>query len=135
MKINIELKVLDIEKNVLSMVKKRNMISDVIVSSFLHGTLASLRSLDTKISTAVLVSKINDETISYVKELQANALNPDFKLIQSTLVTEAHMNHIQIFPWTVNEPEDMEKLYRMDVDGVITNFPDTALNVLEKIMI
>ena len=41
MKINIELKVLDIEKEILSMVQKRNMISDVIVSSvsYTHLTL------------------------------------------------------------------------------------------------
>ncbi|TFH06840.1 MAG: glycerophosphodiester phosphodiesterase, partial [Candidatus Thorarchaeota archaeon] len=50
MKINIELKVTGVEKDVLSAVKERNMISEVTISSFLHGTLISTRNLDDRIS-------------------------------------------------------------------------------------
>jgi len=135
MKINIELKVTDIEKEVLSALKARNMISDVTISSFLHGTLISMKNLDASVSTAVLVSKIRNEMISYVIEHEANALNPDYKNITPDIVIEAHRNNIQVFPWTVNDSGQMQALYEMSVDGIITNFPDVALQVLKNLRI
>jgi len=133
MMINIELKVTDIEKEVLSAVKARNMISDVTISSFLHGTLISMKNLDASVSTAVLVSKIRNEMIPYVIEHEANAINPDYKSVTPDIIAEAHRNNIQVFPWTVNDSGQMQALYEMSVDGIITNFPDVALNVRKNL--
>ena len=133
MKINIELKVTDIEKEVLSAVKARNMIPETTISSFLHGTLISMKSLDASVFTAVLVTKIHDGIISYVIDHDANALNPNFKNITTEIIAEAHQNNIQVFPWTVNDSAQMQILYEMGVDGIITDFPDVALEILNKI--
>ena len=133
MKINIELKVTDIEDKVLSAIKARDMISDVTISSFLHGTLISMKALDTRVSTAVLVSKIRKDIISYLIELEAGALNPDYKNITSDIVAEAHRNNIQVFPWTVNEEGQMKTLFEMGVDGIITNYPSIALKILNNL--
>jgi len=132
LKLNIELKVSDIEKKVLDFVKERKMIPDVTISSFLHGTLVSTRDLDTEVTTAVLVTKLRDDMISYVNELEANALNPDHKTISQVLVDEAHSNNVLVFPWTVNNTSRMEVLYSMGVDGIITDFPDIAIKVLQE---
>ncbi|MGY5873106.1 MAG: glycerophosphodiester phosphodiesterase family protein [Candidatus Thorarchaeota archaeon] len=132
MKINIELKVTDVEKRVLSLVKERKMIQDVTISSFLHGTLVSMRNLDASITTAVLVSKIREDMISYVQEIEANALNPDYKTISSHLVEDAHSNDVQVFPWTVNDSTQIRNLYKIGVDGIITDFPDIAIKILEE---
>ncbi len=131
LKLNIELKVTDIEKKVLDLVKKRKMIPDVMISSFLHGTLVSTRNLDTEVSTAVLVTKLRDDMISYVNELEANSLNPNHKTITPDLVKDAHNANILLFPWTVNDAPRMQVLYRMGVDGIITDFPDVAIKVLQ----
>ncbi len=132
LKLNIELKVTDIEKKVLDLVKERKMIPDVTISSFLHGTLVSTRTLDTEVSTAVLVTKLRDDMISYVNELEANALNPNHKTISPVLVNDAHSSNILIFPWTVNDSSRMKVLYSMGVDGIITDFPDVAIKVLQE---
>jgi len=132
MKINIELKVLEIEKEVLSMVYERSMNSDVTISSFLHGTLVETRNLDSNISTAVLVEKPRDDYITYVIEHEANSLNLDHKLLTSDVVKQAHQKNLQVFPWTVNDSTRMQELYRMGVDGIITDFPDIALEILSE---
>ena len=133
MNFNIELKVTEIEKEVLAAVKQRDMISDVTISSFLHGTLISMKSLEASISTAVLTTKVPDQIISYVIEHEANALNPDYKNIRSEIIAEAHSNKIQVFPWTVNDSKNMQTLYEMGVDGIITDCPDVALEIVKKL--
>ena len=70
--------------------------------------------------------------ISYVNELEANALNPNHKTISPVLVNDAHSNNVIIFPWTVNDASRMQVLYSMGVDGIITDFPDVAIKVLRE---
>lgn len=132
MKLNIELKVTNIEKEVLAAVKKRDMVSDVMISSFLHGTLVATRTIDNIVSTAVLVTHMKDEIISYVIEHEANALNPLYHGITSEIISDAHSNNIQVFPWTVNDSTKMQDLYKMGVDGIITDFPNVAVKILNE---
>ena len=132
LKVVIELKVTDIEKEVLSHVCERDMLSKVMLCSFLHGTLVEARSLDSNVATAVLISKMKDDIVNYVLEMESNALNPDFQLVTSNLVSELHRNELQIFPWTVNDSTIMTGLYNIGIDGLITNFPDRALEVLRR---
>ena len=40
------------------------------------------------------------------------------------LVTEAHAMGIKVLPWTVNDPADMRRLIEMQVDEIITDYPD-----------
>lgn len=132
LKLNIELKVTDIERKVLGFVKDRKMIPDVVISSFLHGTLISTRNLDTEVSTAVLVTELRNDMISYVKELEANSLNPNHKTVTSDLVRNIHDSNLLLFPWTVNDSSRMKVLFSLGVDGIITDFPDIALKVLQE---
>lgn len=132
MKVNIELKVTDIEEKVLNLVEERNMLSEIIVSSFFHGTLINIKELNDNVSTAVLVSSLRDGIFQYIRDHRANALNPDFKLVTTELVTACHQNGIHIFPWTVNDSSVMYTLFGLDVDGIITDHPDVAIEVRNK---
>ncbi|TFH07280.1 MAG: glycerophosphodiester phosphodiesterase [Candidatus Thorarchaeota archaeon] len=81
----------------------------------------------------MLVTRIRKEIIPYVIEHKANALNPNYKNVTPDLVSEAHSKSIQVFPWTVNDSAHMQSLYGMSVDGIITDFPNVALEVLRKL--
>jgi glycerophosphoryl diester phosphodiesterase len=44
---------------------------------------------------------------------------------------EHHLGH-QVNVWTVNEEDQIRELVSMGVDGVITDVPDIALEVVEE---
>ena len=48
------------------------------------------------------------------------------------LVTEAHAMGIKVLPWTVNDPADMRRLIEMQVDGIITDYPDRLRRVMAE---
>ncbi len=50
--------------------------------------------------------------------------SPDFKLVDTTLVRQAHAAGVQVLPWTVNEVSDMRILVGLGVDGLISDYPD-----------
>ena len=50
-------------------------------------------------------------------------------LTEETLI-EAHALDLRVVVWTVNEMDSMLDLARLGVDGIITDYPDRALDVL-----
>lgn len=50
--------------------------------------------------------------------------SPDFELLKASDVVSFHEKKIKVIPWTVNTPEAMSKLIAMQVDGIITDYPD-----------
>lgn len=52
-------------------------------------------------------------------------------VVTPTLVDAAHRHGIEVHPWTVNDPDEMRRLIDMGVDGIITDYPDRLVAILE----
>ena len=39
---------------------------------------------------------------------------------------------MKLVPWTVNRIEDLERMSKFDLDGIITDYPDRAVSVFRK---
>jgi glycerophosphoryl diester phosphodiesterase len=55
---------------------------------------------------------------------------PDYTDLTEDAITEAHSLGLCVVPWTVNLPEDMRRLIRWGIDGLITDRPDLARVVM-----
>lgn len=128
--VNIELKIIGVEKKVLKIAEQNRMLQDIMISSFFHGTLVTIRDLSDGTKTALLVDKQKDELARYALDLKANAINPDHQLVTPELVQEIHNAGLKVYPWTVNDSIIMKELFTIDVDGLITDYPDRAVDVL-----
>lgn len=58
--------------------------------------------------------------------------SPYFKFLKASHVDTFHKLGIKVVPWTVNEVSDMEDLINMNVDGIITDYPDLITEVGKK---
>lgn len=47
----------------------------------------------------------------------------DFTLVSDETVGAAHELATEMFVWTINDPEEMKRLLRLGVDGLITDYP------------
>ena len=132
-KVNIELKVLDVEARVLELIRTRKMQHEVVISSFFHDTLSVVRELDTSIPTAALISEEHADFVSLVQNLEANAINPHYDLVTPEFIESAHGNGIGVYAWTVNHQDTMLDMIRFGVDGIITDHPETCLELMRRI--
>ena len=57
---------------------------------------------------------------------------PDYVDLTEEALAEAHAFGLRVVPWTVNRPDDMRRLIRWGVDGLITDRPDLARGVLAE---
>ena len=65
-----------------------------------------------------------DEAIAMAKELNAVAVNPWFKTLTENKVKQVQNEGFKVYTYTVNEPEDLQRMVDYGVDGIFTNYPD-----------
>lgn len=56
--------------------------------------------------------------------------SPEYRSVDGMLLRAAHDYGLRVVPWTVNERDDMRRLIRLGVDGLITDYPDVAQEVM-----
>lgn len=104
-----------------------------IVQSFDPFVLNAIRPLNSKLTLALLV----DNTDGVNKNLARLTFTPDiyspkYKLVNQPLVEELRTKSIGIAVWTVNEEADMRRMIALGVDGIITDYPDRLIALLNK---
>jgi glycerophosphoryl diester phosphodiesterase len=72
----------------------------------------------------------------YVPRLAAAAgcgtWSPHFRELNAAAVAEAHTLGLKVVPWTVNDSEDLARIIDMKPDGLITDYPDRAREVMAQ---
>ena len=59
-------------------------------------------------------------------------LSPHFSLVNEKLVELCREKGMKLVPWTVNKIEDLERMSKFDLDGIITDYPDRAVRIFRK---
>lgn len=127
--VNIELKNQDTAEKVVQLIEhyisqKNWKKEDFIVSSFDWNALQQVRFLNENIRVGVLTETDMDLAISFARFMKAEALHPDFQLLTKDYTFKIQERRILVFPWTVNEIDDIQKVKSFKVDGIITDFLD-----------
>ncbi len=130
--INIELKGLNTATATAEIIKKyisekRWNYKDFIVSSFQKNELFQMRKLDENIALGILSKASVTEAIELGKLLNASAIHPSLGIITRDNVKASHEAGFKVNVWTVNEPEDIQRMREFGVDGIISDFPDRLL--------
>lgn len=133
-KVCIELKVYDAEEQVLQLINNLDMHDQVIIFSFYYPVLANIREMDKTIPILLLINSANAKTIENAKAINANAIGVGYGTAltkKKDFIDKAHGEGIEVWKWTVNDEDNMQELIDLGIDGLITNYPDLALNKLK----
>lgn len=114
-----------IEEKVVRMVKEYDLEKKVIISSFNHGSLWKIKTLNPALECAMLLnSKSIGNAGPYVKAMGMEYFHPDGSTLTEEVVRQCHAEGIKVNVWTINDMALLKQMIRWDVDGIITNFPD-----------
>ena len=111
----------------MAVIKEKELEDHVIIQSFDFRTLQYLHQHYPKIKTAMLIEDFDKRGIE--KQIEAlgfvpTVYSPAYSLINETLINYCHERKIKIIPWTVNTKEEVERLKKMGVDGIISDYPN-----------
>lgn len=96
----------------------------IIISSFNWEELRIFRQVNDQVPIAILTEDDPLDAIPIGIELEAVAINPDYKSLNSDNLAKIRKAGFKIYPWTVNDINDINLISNLGVDGIITDFPE-----------
>ncbi|KIX12645.1 glycerophosphodiester phosphodiesterase [Dethiosulfatarculus sandiegensis] len=137
--VNVEIKDLrglefdfDVCEKVIEVIHGTNMIDRVLISSFNHEYVAMIKEIEPLIPTGALIKEPVEDPIKLLTALKANALHPHFSLVHSLPLKEMRKNGFEIMAWTVNDTKIMQAMIDARVGGIITDYPQDLMELMEK---
>lgn len=130
------------EERLARLLRDHGRRDDVIVASFLDPAIEAFHAHAPEIP----VSAATTEVASFWRAVHEGSPPPalervalqvperrdDIVVVDEQLVRAAHAEGLAVHVWTVNEPEAMERLVDLGVDGIISDVPTTLAKVLAQ---
>lgn len=121
-KLNIELKPTgyekDFEKTVIDTINEKNYKNSCVVTSQEYNTLVNIKKYDPTIKTIYVMSIALG---NITKLTEADGFSVEASFITPRLVSMVHNGGKEVFAWTVNTRDNMDKMIEMNVDNIITD--------------
>jgi glycerophosphoryl diester phosphodiesterase len=104
--------------------------SRVTIQSFDWRVLKYLqKAYPTWKTVALIEESFNPEKVLKDLGFTPTVFSPYFKELTVEKIKFFQNKGVLVIPWTVNEISDMEKMLKMGVDGIITDYPDRITKV------
>lgn len=106
--------------------------SDERLAEFREATNGTVATSTGPVATRmwVIASRLGRKAPGEASALQVPTQMRGVRVVDPKLVGVAHEAGLQVHTWTVNDPDEMERLLDIGVDGLITDRPDVLKQVL-----
>lgn len=114
-------------------IQKAGLTERVHLQSFDVRILQEVKKRELPVSIGYLV-ETKDGLEAHLGRLGfiPHVFSPEYNLLSEEGMGSIRQLGMQCIPWTVNDVRVMQMLLRMGVDGLITDYPDKALALLEQ---
>lgn len=114
---------------VMQVIKEKQIENKMNLQSFDTQVLEIIHKNYPQVEIAYLVSEGDlEENVGKLTFLP-QIYSPYYKLISDkSYVEKVHQQQMKLIPWTVNSEEDINNLITLGVDGIITDYPERAMD-------
>ncbi|MDY7008726.1 MAG: glycerophosphodiester phosphodiesterase [Cyanobacteriota bacterium] len=141
-KLDIELKEVGYELEIVNLVKKYLDYQDYVIKSFLDAAIITVKQADNKIKTGLLlgVSKPKNLIATRLSEIfpefrlfttKADFVSPNYQLIKFGFVWRMKLINQKFYVWTINDEKLMVETVKQGAFALITDRPDLALKLFD----
>jgi len=133
MKLNIEVKTdgetradIAFEESCILIIREKQFMQRVIISSFDHRFLKRVHRLDPTIPTGALLLPVRDFAkmpSSLARGIGTKAFICNTRQLRRRHMEDAHKHHIFVACYTVNTKPQLDRMLRYGVGAVVTDFP------------
>ncbi|TDI76404.1 MAG: glycerophosphodiester phosphodiesterase [Bacteroidetes bacterium] len=106
-----------------------------VIQSFDMRTLRIVRSHYSSFKTSLLVEYSDSD--AFEKQIERlgftpDIYSPDYRVVSRALIDSCRKLKIDVLPWTVNDSDEMLRLVKLGISGLITDYPNRAIEIFRK---
>jgi glycerophosphoryl diester phosphodiesterase len=135
-RLNVHVKVDNHDREILTPLVARELVRRGLYErAFLaadHLALALVRRVDARLQICNLSVEPHENYILRSRALGCRILQPGNAVTDAKFVAEAHSHHIEVNPYYADEEQEMERLIKCGVDGILSNEPAKLQNLLGR---
>jgi glycerophosphoryl diester phosphodiesterase len=117
-----------LEERVIELVEAAGMQNDIVTMSLNRTMVDNMKRLRPNWTTGLLAAK----AIGQPSRLPYDFLAVESRMATRRFIRAAHAEHKPVYVWTVNDPQRMIRMIGLGVDGLITDRPALAREVLAR---
>ncbi len=117
-----------LEQRVVDIVEATGMVGQTAIMSLQYGAIQKVRTMRPDWQIGLLSAK----AIGNLALLDTDFLAVEKGMARSGLIRRVHKAGKKVFVWTVNDPITMSRMMSLGVDGIITDEPEMARQVLQQ---
>ena len=114
----------------VALLRQRDLEDRTIVQSKWGEVLTEIREQAPSIERSIILRIASEKR--WVENGIATIVSRKHVSLKRSEVRQLETQGIRVIPWTVNSPKAMQKLIDWGVDGLITDYPDRALAILNS---
>jgi glycerophosphoryl diester phosphodiesterase len=132
----------EIEKRLLDLVASYGLFARrrgracVFVESFDQNSLRRIHEMDERVAIVQLFGAYATSPAirAYISALPAYsvAIGPCAASVDRSLATAARRFRLDMYPWTVNDPDQMGDMVEFGARGIVSDFPDVLGEIIER---
>ena len=129
----IELKTIGIEKQTLEIIDKYSKSKEnIYITSFIFEALENVRKFDKDIKISWLIDEeINQNNIDKLLSIKGSQICPKADKVSNSSIELANRNRLGVRLWEIRDEEIMQKVYKLNIEGMTVNFPDKLKVLIE----
>ncbi|MEO9872555.1 glycerophosphodiester phosphodiesterase family protein [Ekhidna sp.] len=118
---------------VYDLISEKQLWNRVTIQSFDFRTLQYFHAKHPEVKLALLIEnelswRSNIDSLGFIPDIYSSY----YRLLSQKKVEEIQGSGMKVIPWTVNEISEINKVLAWEVDGIITDYPDRALNATNR---
>jgi glycerophosphoryl diester phosphodiesterase len=124
-----------LQNRVLETIRDAKAEHRIFLGSFNHRLMHTIKLQHPELTTAIIYRAVRDfasRPSRLVSQARADAFVCGRWWLRRKLLDDLQNHDIPIFVYTVNTERDVERMKQLQIDGVITNFPDLVVKALDR---
>ncbi len=113
-------------------VEKAGMLNQVLFGSFSLAAVERILEKNPSLPVALIYNKAWDLPQDVAGGRPIPILSSSGKVLNQANASKARQQGMKVIVWTVDQEEQMEQFLNVGVDGIVTNYPDRLIKILQK---
>ncbi len=120
----VEMKKVQSLDKLLALLRAKTEPKDIVVISFDKEMVAGLWFLAPELPTAIITALPLVDPVKIAQSVRCGGIVVRHPFIDARLVEKARVHNLSIFVWGCPDIKAVLKLLKLDIDGIISDFPD-----------
>ena len=131
-KLVVELKKVWAVDRLLTLLRAVAKPTEITVASFNHDLVSKASNLAPEIQTAIITARPIKNPFRMAESVKSDIIIMRFPFATAELAEKIHRHKLSIFVWDCVGLKDVRTALGLDIDGIISDFPDLVMRELDR---